>query len=86
VNAHLNIATPNFFLQESFDDFNEAWCSDVLTHPFRVHQGWIRVAEDRPGWGTDLNYEHMAKYPYNPAHMLSLFRDGWEKREGTRLS
>lgn len=86
VNAHLNTATPNFFLQESFDDFNEAWCADILTHPFKVHQGFISVAEDRPGWGTDLNYEYMANYPYNPANTLSLFRDGWEKREGTPLS
>jgi galactonate dehydratase len=78
--AHLNTATPNFFVHEIFDDFNEEWCPQILTHPVRVVDGYITLPEDRPGWGTDLNYEEIAQHPYNPNNFLPLFREGWERR------
>jgi galactonate dehydratase len=78
--AHLNTATPNFFLHEIFDDFNDDWTAHVLTHPLRVEGGYITLTSDRPGWGTDLNYEEIARHPYNPGGFLPLFRAGWERR------
>jgi galactonate dehydratase len=82
--AHLNVATPNFFIHEVFDDFNDAWSERVLTHPLKVAGGHIAVPDDRPGWGTDLDYDEIARHPYNPSNFLPLFRQGWEKREGLR--
>lgn len=79
--AHLNTATPNFFIHEIFDDFNDEWCPQILTNPVRVRDGYIELADDLPGWGTDLNYEALAQYPYNPGNFLPLFREGWEKRQ-----
>lgn len=79
--AHLNVSTPNFFLHEIFDDFNEDWTPNILTHPVQVKDGYIELPADRPGWGTDLNYEEIAKHPYNPKNFLPLFRQGWEKRQ-----
>jgi galactonate dehydratase len=79
--AHLNTATPNFFIHEIFDDFNEDWSNVILTNPVRVKDGYIELEEDRIGWGTDLNYEEIAKHPYNPNNFLPLFRSGWEKRQ-----
>lgn len=78
--AHLNTATPNFFIHEIFDDFNDEWCPEILTNPVRVKDGYITLEEDLPGWGTDLNYEEVAKHPYSPDNFLPLFREGWEKR------
>jgi galactonate dehydratase len=82
--AHLNTATPNFFIHEVFDDFNDAWSERVLTNPLKVARGYITVPDDRPGWGTDLDYDEIARHPYNPGNFLPLFRQGWEKREGMR--
>jgi galactonate dehydratase len=79
--AHLNTATPNFFIHEIFDDFNDDWSGHILTHPVKVKDGYIELEDDRIGWGTDLNYEEIARHPYDPGHFLPLFRSGWEKRE-----
>ncbi len=78
--AHLNTATPNFFVHEIFDDFNDDWSRVVLTDPVTVKNGYIELEEDRIGWGTDLNYEEIVKHPYNPNNYLPLFRSGWETR------
>lgn len=77
--AHLNTATPNFFIHELFDDFNDDWSRDILTNPIAPHQGYL-TPTDLPGWGTDLNYDLLAEHPYNPDNFLPLFRDGWERR------
>lgn len=79
--AHLNTATPNFFIHEIFDDFNDDWSQHILTNPVRVKDGYIELEADRVGWGSDLNYAEMEKHPYNPNNYLPLFRSGWEKRQ-----
>ncbi|BBH23041.1 dehydratase [Paenibacillus baekrokdamisoli] len=78
--AHLNMATPNFFLHEIFDEFNHSWAQEVLTPPFRVENGFLQPP-DSPGLGIELNLEEAVKHPYHPGHWLPLFRQGWEKRE-----
>lgn len=78
--AHLNTATPNFYLHEVFDDFNVDWTQQLLTHPVEVKDGYIKVSE-RPGWGTELNLDVAQQHPYNPGNFLPLFSDGWEKRQ-----
>ena len=79
--AHLNLATPNFFLHEIFDDFNEDWSRRILTSPVQVQDGVIELSDSLVGWGADLNYAELAEHPYNPDNFLPLFRDGWERRE-----
>lgn len=78
--AHLNMATPNFYIHEIFDEFNEAWEEDLLTHPLHVENGFLRVS-NRPGLGTDLNFDEIAKHPYQVGNWLPLFHSGWEKRQ-----
>ncbi len=77
--AHLNTATPNFFIHEIFDDFNNDWTQQLLSHPVKVKDGYIEVS-DRPGWGAELNLDVARQHPYSQNHFLPLFRDGWEKR------
>jgi galactonate dehydratase len=79
--AHLNTATPNFFIHEIFDDFNDDWSADILTNPVKVVDGYITLSDELEGWGTDLNYEEIARHPYNPHNFLPLFRQGWERRK-----
>ena len=79
--AHLNTATPNFFIHEIFDEFNDDWSAEILTNPIVVRDGYIELSDDRVGWGTDLNYDEIAKHPYNPNNFLPLFRAGWERRK-----
>lgn len=78
--AHLNMATPNFFLHEIFDEFNASWAQEVLSPAFKVENGYLQPPE-RPGLGFELNLDEIAKHPYDPGHWLPLFRQGWEKRE-----
>jgi galactonate dehydratase len=78
--AHLNMATPNFYIHEIFDEFNEPWEKEILTHPMHVQDGHV-VPSELPGLGTDLNIEEILKHPYQAGNWLPLFKQGWERRE-----
>ena len=72
--------TPNFFVQEMFDDFNVEWERDLVTGEMpEVVDGHIDVPT-APGLGIDLNVDEIRKHPYGDTHFLPLFRDGWERR------
>jgi galactonate dehydratase len=78
--VQLNASLPNFYIHEIFDEFNETWEEEIVTHPVRVENGYITIP-DRPGLGIDLNLEEIAKHPYRQENYLPLFKPGWEKRE-----
>ncbi|WP_409346293.1 mandelate racemase/muconate lactonizing enzyme family protein [Paenibacillus sp. MBLB4367] len=78
--AHLNMATPNFYLHEIFDEFNEPWEEHVLQPAMRVENGYLQPPEG-PGLGVELNLEEVLKHPYQPGNWLPLFKQGWERRE-----
>lgn len=78
--SHLNMATPNFYLHEIFDEFNEPWEEQVLTPPLKVKNGYLQPPEG-PGLGVTLNMDEVDKHPYHVGNWLPLFRQGWEKRE-----
>lgn len=78
--SHLNMATPNFYLHEIFDEFNEPWEEKVLVPPIKVKNGFLEPPE-APGLGVELNLEEAKRHPYHVGNWLPLFRQGWEKRE-----
>jgi galactonate dehydratase len=78
--VQLNACTPNFLIHEFFDDFNDSWEKHMVHFPVEVVDGYVMIS-DRPGLGTDLNLEEMAKHPYSHQFHLPLFKAGWEKRE-----
>ncbi|MBI3279143.1 MAG: mandelate racemase/muconate lactonizing enzyme family protein [Acidobacteria bacterium] len=78
--VQLNASLPNFLIHEIFDEFNEPWEQQIVTHPVKVVDGYIEVP-DRPGLGTDLDIEEVLRHPYQQENALSLFRPGWEKRQ-----
>ena len=78
----LGACTPNFSVQESFDEFNADWTRQIVDHPLVQHDGFVEVS-DRPGLGIDLDWERLAAHPYERAHLLRLFEPGWERRSAT---
>jgi galactonate dehydratase len=79
--VQLNASTPNFFIHEIFDEFNEPWEKQIVTHPVEAVNGYIDIP-DRPGLGVDLNIEEILRHPYQPENAIPLFKPGWERREG----
>jgi len=77
--VHLNACSPNFFLHEIFDEFNEPWERDIVTNPVEVVDGFIEIPEG-PGLGIDLNIDEIRKHPYRQENYIPLFRAGWEHR------
>lgn len=78
----LAACTPNFYIQEIFDDYNVPWERDLVDHPVQVVNGYIEPSE-RPGLGVEIDLDACARHPYEPANFLPLFAEGWERREGT---
>jgi mannonate dehydratase len=78
-NIHLDLAIPNFGIQESIR-FNEA-SQEVFTGCPTIKNGYFHVNE-APGWGVDINEEAAKKYPYpeQPGYW-----DPVRRRDGTAV-
>jgi galactonate dehydratase len=61
VSAALCATIPNFFILE-IDQDDAPWRDDLLTHPFEIENGYLKVS-DRPGLGSDLIEEELRKHP-----------------------
>jgi len=73
-NVHLDIALPNFGVQEMVF-FPEA-VHEVLPGAPTFQSGYLQVT-DAPGLGTDINEEAAKKYPYERAYLpLTRRADG----------
>jgi galactonate dehydratase len=77
--VQLNASIPNFFIHEIFDEFNEPWEKEIVTHSVEVVNGYIPIP-DGPGLGIDLNIEEILKHPYDVENVIPLFKSGWERR------
>jgi galactonate dehydratase len=73
--------TPNFFIQEMFDEFNVPWEARLVTRMTEVKDGYIDIPTE-PGIGVDLNFDILDEHPYQEAGYMALFRRGWEQRQG----
>ncbi len=82
--VQLNASLPNFFIHEIFDEFNEPWEEEIVVNHVKVVDGYIEIPE-RPGLGIDLNFDEIAKHPYQQEHFLPLFQTGWEKRQKLKI-
>ena len=81
-NLHLAACTPNFKIQEHFNDFADSWIHDVVTGLPEVDpvDGCFPLP-DRPGLGVEIDWDAAAEHPPVAAH-FDLFRDGWQFRDG----
>lgn len=76
---HIDISTPNSWLQETFQEFNEPWERDLLTQSPQVIDGYFELPSG-PGIGADLNLEEMARHPYHENPDISLYEEDWHFR------
>jgi galactonate dehydratase len=80
ISAQLGACIPNFYVQESFDEFNADWSRGLVDQPVIPVDGYVEVPM-RPGLGIDLDWERLPAHPYRRQHQLRLFHPGWERRE-----
>jgi galactonate dehydratase len=81
--SHLNASTPNFYIHEIFDDYNEPWEKDIVIGGVEVKDGHIEPS-NRPGLGLELNWKEIKKHPHQQGYWLPLFKSGWETRKGEK--
>jgi galactonate dehydratase len=79
ISRQLGACVPNFYVQESFDEFNPDWTQGLVDVPSLPSAGYYDVPTS-PGLGIDLDWERLADHPYEPQHVLRLFEPGWERR------
>ena len=79
---HIDAATPNFYVQEFFHDFNVTWEHDIVFPRLRCVDGYLPLPE-APGLGIDLNLDELAKHPYSETD-VSLFEEDWHKRRSAK--
>jgi len=80
-NLHLAACTPNFKIQEYFNDFADPEVTLAAPGLPPVVDGYFALPE-RPGLGIELDLDVVAAHPPTGAH-FDLFAPGWELR-GTR--
>jgi L-alanine-DL-glutamate epimerase-like enolase superfamily enzyme len=61
VSAAVAATIPNFFILE-FDVDDAPWRDDLLTHPFEIERGYLKLPT-RPGLGSDLIEAELLKHP-----------------------
>jgi galactonate dehydratase len=76
---HIDAATPNAWLQETFEAFNEPWERDLVTYFPDVRDGNFELPPG-PGLGADLNLDEVRRHPYTEKVDISLFDEGWQLR------
>jgi galactonate dehydratase len=61
ISASVAATVPNFHILE-IDVDDAPWRDDMMTHPFEVENGYLKLS-DRPGLGSDLIEEELLKHP-----------------------
>jgi galactonate dehydratase len=82
-NVHFAVATRNVDIVEHFNDFADAWVSELVDAAPSVDpvDGCFALPE-RPGLGLRLDHDACARHPRSGAR-LQLFVEGWQKRDST---
>lgn len=75
---HLAACTPNFMIQEHFNDFADAWAKAAAPGVPEVVDGYFALP-DKPGLGVELNEAIFAEHPPFEGH-FNLFKDDWHQR------
>lgn len=76
---HLAACTPNFKIQEHFNDFAEAYVKEAAPGLPEVVDGYFALPQG-PGLGVTLDEALIAEYPRQKVH-FNLFSDDWHKRD-----
>ena len=77
-NLHLAACTPNFKIQEHFNDFADAWVKGAVVQYPEVVDGYFSLPEG-PGLGVTLNEDFINAHPRRQVH-FDLYKEDWHKR------
>jgi galactonate dehydratase len=75
---HLAACTPNFKIQEHFNDFADSYVLDAAPGLPKVIDGYFALPPG-PGLGVTLDEAVIAAHPRQGAH-FNLFKEDWHKR------
>ena len=78
-NLHLAACTPNFKIQEHFNDFADAWVKGAVVQYPEVTDGYFSLPEG-PGLGVILNEDFIKEHPRKNVH-FDLYAEDWQKRQ-----
>lgn len=81
-NLHLAAVTPNFKIQEHFNDFSEAWVKDAAPGNPEVSDGHFALPEG-PGLGVTLDLDMLEEHPRKHIY-FSLYDENWHRRQVAR--
>ncbi|GAA4521379.1 mandelate racemase/muconate lactonizing enzyme family protein [Actinoallomurus oryzae] len=81
-NLHLAACTPNFSIQEHFNDFADAAIKQVAPGLPEVVDGYFTLPQE-PGLGVTLDVEACARFPRQRAK-FDLFAEDWHLRDPER--
>jgi galactonate dehydratase len=76
---HLAACTPNFKIQEHFNDFDEDYVKESAPGVPEVVDGYFDLPNG-PGLGITLNEDVIRAHPQENVH-FNLFADDWHKRD-----
>jgi galactonate dehydratase len=80
---HLAAATPNFKIQEHFNDFTEAFVKEAAPGNPEIDDGFFPLP-DGPGLGVTIDEDVIAEHPRSAVH-FNLFQDDWQYRQELRV-
>jgi galactonate dehydratase len=76
---HLAACTPNFKIQEHFNDFTDPWLRDVAPGMLEIGSDGCFPVPTVPGLGVTIDWEAVAEHP-RQAFTFDLFADDWHRR------
>jgi galactonate dehydratase len=79
---HFAAATPNFKIQEHFNDFADAWIKQTAPGNPEVIDGYFALPQG-PGLGVTLNEDMVQAHPRQKV-FFNLFAENWHKRQALR--
>jgi galactonate dehydratase len=81
---HVAACTPNFMIQEHFNDFADAWVKQAAPGVPEVVDGYFSLPA-APGLGVELNESVFNEHPQIEAH-FNLFKEEWHRRDMGRTN
>ena len=79
---HLAACTPNFMIQEHFNDFADSWVKQAAPGVPEVIDGYFALPTG-PGLGVTLDEAIFKERPQSDGH-FNLFSDDWHRRDGKK--
>jgi galactonate dehydratase len=76
---HVAACTPNFMIQEHFNDFADSWVKQAAVGVPEVVDGYFSLPTS-PGLGVELNESVFSEHPQIEAH-FNLFKEEWHRRD-----